>query len=278
MGMTNCILLCSSGVNFNKYKVLILDFNQMSENRLIKELGNLEKSKFTYPSPIVAFNLQVEGKTIEIKIPKDELSRVKEIFQGHDYSILLQRRYSGSRVIVDIGANVGIFSIYMKMNYPDSRIYCFEPVPSTFDLLQKNLESISNTLIFPFGLFNDNRPERIQLHSTNTGASTIKVQDKYKNNFTNSVEIELKKASAIFDELNIEKIDILKIDTEGCEVEILDSISSRLPNIDYALLEYHSEADRRKIDQLLSDFYLYSSKALMMDLGLVKYINSKLVK
>jgi len=249
----------------------------MPENKLIKEIGNLENLKFSYPSPIVAFNLQIEGKKVEIKIPKNELSRVKEIFQAHEYAILPQRRNTGNRIIVDVGANVGIFSIYMKTSYQDSRIYCFEPVPSTFHLLETNLKNVHNVKVFPFGLFNEDRTEKIQIHSTNTGANTIKMKEKLKDHFYDTVEIELKKASIVFDELNLDKIDVLKIDTEGCEVEILDSISSRLSSIDYVLLEYHSESDRRKIDQLLENFYLYSSHAVMKDLGLVKYIHSYLI-
>ncbi len=246
----------------------------MSDNKLIREVGD---SDFTYPSPIVAFNLQVEGNNIEVKIPKDELARVKEIFQGHDYSILPQRRFSGSRVIVDVGANVGIFSIYMKMNYPNSQIYCFEPVPSTIELLRQNLRLVPDSFIFPFGLSNENRKEKIQIHATNSGANSIKINEKNQGNYTTTVDIELKDAAEFIDNLKLKDINILKIDTEGCEVEILKSIESKLINVDYVLAEYHSESDRREIDQLLKDFCMFSSKSIMVNFGLVKYVNSKLI-
>ena len=128
----------------------------MSSN-LIKEIGNLPDSSYNYPSPLVAFNLQITGKSVEIKIPKNELSRVKEIFQQNEYSVLTNRGHKGKRTIIDVGANVGLFSLYMKMNYPDSQIFCFEPVPSTFELLRLNTENLTEINIFPFALFNEEK-------------------------------------------------------------------------------------------------------------------------
>ena len=132
------------------------------------------------------------------------------------------------------------------MNYPESEIFLFEPVPSTFDLFRLNTEHLSGLNIFPFTLFNEEKKETIRLHVDNTGANTIKVQDQFKTNFENSVEIQLKNANSVLSKLNINNIDILKIDTEGCEVEILENLQSFLPDTDYVLVEYHSKADRRK--------------------------------
>ena len=91
------------------------------------------------------------------------------------------------------------------------------------------------------------------------------------------MEIQLKKADGVLKELKINKIDILKIDTEGCEVEILESLQKILSETDYVLVEYHSEKDRRKIDSLLENFNVFSSNAFTINCGQVKYINSKLL-
>lgn len=69
----------------------------------------------------------------------------------------------------------------------------------------------------------------------------------------------------------------MKIDTEGCEVEILESLGPRLAMIDYVLVEYHNEADRRRIDQLLCDFHVYGSRAVRPRLGTVRYAHERLM-
>jgi hypothetical protein len=73
-------------------------------------------------------------------------------------------------------------------------------------------------------------------------------------------------------------IDILKIDTEGSEVEILLSLHQYLPYVGIVMAEYHSETDRRTIDTMLPNHMLFDAKPCDINLGLVKYINSRLVE
>ena len=108
-------------------------------------------------------------------------------------------------------------------------------------------------------------------------ANTIKVKKQFKNHFNQNVEIQLRTANKVLTDLNIKNIDILKIDTEGWEVEILENLQPFLSETDYILVEYHAEADRRKIDKLLENFIVFSSNAITINWGQVKYINSKLV-
>jgi hypothetical protein len=57
----------------------------------------------------------------------------------------------------------------------------------------------------------------------------------------------------------------LKIDTEGEEVDILERLGSF--DYDVILLEYHSDANRRKIDALLADFFLVSGEVRHLHRG-----------
>lgn len=43
--------------------------------------------------------------------------------------------------VFDIGANIGLFSLYIKTKCPSARVYAFEPAPIAFDCLQHNLRS-----------------------------------------------------------------------------------------------------------------------------------------
>jgi hypothetical protein len=91
------------------------------------------------------------------------------------------------------------------------------------------------------------------------------------------IEVPVYDASTMLERFGLRTIDILKIDTEGSEVPIINSLSLRLNDIGIVMLEYHSEIDRRKIDHLLMDFKLFGSSSSMIGIGTLKYINKRLV-
>jgi hypothetical protein len=85
-------------------------------------------------------------------------------------------------------------------------------------------------------------------------------------------------AATAFKQLRLTYIDVLKIDTEGCEVEILESLQNHLPYVGIVLAEYHCESDRRKIDQLLSGHTMWGARIETVQVGVVKYINNRLLQ
>ena len=68
----------------------------------------------------------------------------------------------------------------------------------------------------------------------------------------------------------------MKIDTEGSEVDILSRMMSL--DFDVIMLEYHSEANRRKIEELLADFFLVGGEIRSLHRGTLKYFHGRLVK
>ena len=72
------------------------------------------------------------------------------------------------------------------------------------------------------------------------------------------------------------KANIVKIDTEGSEIDILSRMTSF--DFDVIMLEYHSEANRRKIEELLRDFFLVGGEIRGLDRGTLKYFHQRLIK
>jgi len=149
-------------------------------------------------------------------------------------------------VILDIGANVGSFAAWALKRWPGAHVHCYEPLPDNFVLLKKNLGQLEGESVsFNNFAIGDPSLRRLYLGRNNCGeASFYDIGEQS----TASVEVETRAPSVL------PKAQIIKIDTEGSEIDIL----SRMPTLDFdvILLEYHSEANRRKVDALLRDFLL----------------------
>ena len=166
-------------------------------------------------------------------------------------------------VILDIGANVGSFSAWALKRWPGSHVHCYEPLPDNFALLKKNLGSLEGQSVslnnFAIG---DPSLKNLYLGRNNCGeASFYDVGEQS----AVTVEVETRAPSVL------PKAHIVKIDTEGSEIDIL----SRMPSLDFdvIMLEYHSEANRRKVEELLSDFFLVGGEIRSLHRGTLKYFH-----
>ncbi len=73
----------------------------------------------------------------------------------------------------------------------------------------------------------------------------------------------------------IDRPDIIKIDTEGCEIAIMLAIPESFRGAKAVYLEYHSESDRRKIDQILGETHiLYQGKIVNPHRGELVYVRN----
>lgn len=92
------------------------------------------------------------------------------------------------------------------------------------------------------------------------------------------VPVPIRDAGAMWDELGLDEVDILKVDAEGCEVEILESLGPRLKRVRIVLAEFHSMADRRRIDALLAGHEQFAASFHSIRIGVVKYIRADLIE
>jgi FkbM family methyltransferase len=236
--------------------------------------GASGKGASASPSAIIETEVELGSRRNAVQIPEQETFRITAIFDQNEYGILEKRRHQGVFTIFDVGANVGLFALRMQMEHPHSRIHCFEPGPFAQQLLAANVGHFEETIIHNHGLFNREMETELHVHRYNTGQNSIRFASRHHGD---TVTIQLKDAGTQFDALGLDYLDVLKIDTEGCEVEILESLDGRLEKVDYVLLEYHCEQDRRRIDQLLSRFHLFGAQAVAPGVGTVKYVHPSLV-
>lgn len=227
----------------------------------------------SYPSSVIQVDVPGGSGRQSVHIPEDEVFRVRKIFEDHEYGLPEQYLPSGDLTVVDIGANVGLFALYMKNLRPNCEIYCFEPAEHAHRLLAKNIGHLQRIHRFSFALSNRNATAELHLHPKNSGENSLKFTKGRKGQ---TVPVDVRNAAEVFQQIGLSYIDIIKIDTEGCEVEILKSLRPLLPFIGILMVEYHCESDRRSIDALLCDHLLLDAKPSGVHLGMLKYINARL--
>lgn len=203
----------------------------------------------------------------EFRFPEASKAAIVRTLRGESYPRV--EFISDASVIVDIGASVGSAAMFFSLAYPQAQIYCFEPHGESFNLLAENTAGIERIKSFNFGLFDSDQDAELHIGaSTFTTNSIHRAVDKLES----TEAISLRNASSAMKEIGLEKIDVLKVDTEGCEVQILRSLLPQYqPRVIH--LEYHNDNDRRTLDQMLSnDFLLFSGRVLRPHLGEATYV------
>jgi FkbM family methyltransferase len=139
--------------------------------------------------------------------------------------------------VVDIGANIGLFSI--RVAPLARRIIAYEPLPDHFKLLQANLSApnFRHVVSVQKALAGKAGPLDLWV-SPNPGGHSI-LRD-VAGGGAGSVRVEAATFREIFADHSIERCDLLKIDCEGAEYESLAAMPADLwPRIDRIHLEFH---------------------------------------
>lgn len=152
-------------------------------------------------------------------------------------------------IIFDVGANIGqTASRYLDL-FPKAKIYSFEPVTATYEALQKNMSKNKRVLTFQhaFGL----EEEKVEISlNPNPVCSTNSLNKQVMNQDPEALKetLDVKKLDEFMVKHQIEKIDFLKIDTEGWEIQVLsgaqDAINQKKINLILCEVGFTNENSR----------------------------------
>jgi len=149
---------------------------------------------------------------------------------GVDLKLDLEKKF-GFKIdtIFDVGANTGQTAIKFAEEFPNSKIYSFEPVKSTYSKLIRNVRNNEKTTCYNIAFGERNENKEIKLHvTTNSQLNSL----NYSNYGDSGVKeiIKVKKLDDFVESNGIKSIDLLKIDTEGYELNVLKGAYSFITN------------------------------------------------
>ena len=167
-------------------------------------------------------------------------SVAKTVIHELSSSYLLQAvTFREGDIAIDIGAHVGIVSIYLAKRWPGIRVYAFEPVPENFARLQANIQANNADGISGFQLAVSGKGGNVQLTGNleeNSGGFSEHIPP---GSGTQTHTAESVTLTQILEQLHIPRCRLLKIDCEGAEYGILTAARESLRRIDYLSGEFH---------------------------------------
>lgn len=174
---------------------------------------------------------------------REELLELKkEVFTQDTYYFETD---SPTPKIIDAGAHIGLSTLYFKKLYPDAQITAIEPNPVSFKLLEKN---INENFLYDVTTINaaltDFSKDNVPFYTDETGdwQSTSSFLYGAWNNQQTSKKLLVKAIS--LSSLITEKIDLLKLDIEGAEMQVLQEAGEELQLVKRIILEFHPHPDQ----------------------------------
>ena len=189
--------------------------------------------------------------------------------------------------VIDVGAHRGEFIIKLCKLFEVKNALSFEPNPEVFKILNSKTFYLQNRGIlktFNLGLGEEKKIEilNVNIESSSSSINLLNNKSRYfikkyrilnffkKKNITNPVEIEVEKLSNILKKLKIEKIDLLKIDTEGYELSSLKGAISNLKNTKAIYFEHHFD------DMIVKNYKLSDIHSFLIENNFKKFFKIKM--
>ena len=214
-------------MTFENWWIYFLNISGLSKNETVCKLRN--------------------GMKFIIRSNSFDTRMIKEVYIHKPYHRL---KINKGDVVVDIGAHIGTFSIMAGHKTGElGKVYAYEPVPNTFDILKRNIyiNSLQN-IVHPYKLgisdktgvkefYIFKKDDKPLFHSSSfyqeqSGVISASIGEK--------IEVECITLEDIFESNGLDRIDVLKMDCEGEEYNLLFGTSNKyLKRISRMCIEYH---------------------------------------
>jgi len=178
---------------------------------------------------------------IVVEVPRRILHEFKEIFKEASYTRGLELTVQERPVIIDIGANAGFFTFFAASQLPGAKIFSYEPMASNFKQLKRNQSLNPTARVWCFQKAVYGHSGNVALSSDpSDGLTTTASVFGHLDHLRKTVQVPCVTLKEIFDQHQLERCDLLKMDCEGAEYEILYNCpAAYLHRVDQMAIEVH---------------------------------------
>lgn len=245
--------------------------------QMVEDIGD-HITKLTFPDGFSCYTQSLE----EAEWIYNEIIAKQEYFQN---GLSVEE----ARCVIDIGANIGIFTMAVKLKAPEAAVYAFEPILDTFHLLEQNVRLLGCPGVHLYNVAVGSQGQVEQTFTffpTMPGNSTAipalkqeqrpaleQIFGKEEMDLFWQVETrtaQVRTLSSVIREQGIASVDFLKIDVEGSEIFVLDGIEEmHWPIFKQIAVETHSAKLQEQVCKILvhRNFEVYTERGLSSPFG-----------
>jgi len=173
-----------------------------------------------------------------------DLKKIHSEEKQIDFDDLLKDKVSKNPLIIDVGGNKGkSIEKYLKI-FDQPIIHSFEPIETDFEYMHDKFNKNENIILNNFALGDkiEEKNFNITINSGNSSFNQINPSTKWlkvrakqfktteKNYVTSIQRVKIKKLDDYIQKNNIDKVDLLKIDTQGYEDKVLKGAEKTIKN------------------------------------------------
>ncbi len=249
---------------------------------IIEDAAN-HLQRLTFPGGFLCY---APSEYEEVVLIYNEIMVNQEYFQ-EGMSVL------GARCVIDIGANVGIFTMAVKLKAPQATVYAFEPIPDTFQVLEQNVRLLgcSDIHLYNVAIGSRDKVEKTftffpHMPGNSTAVPALKEDQKpamdqlFGKELSDLLHqsetrvVQVRTLSSVIREQGITSVDFLKVDVEGSEVSVLEGIEQvHWPIFKQVAVETHNTQLREQVSEILAEHGFEAS----IDLGLSSPVGVSMV-
>ncbi|NEA46938.1 FkbM family methyltransferase [Streptomyces sp. SID10815] len=195
-----------------------------------------------------------------------------EIFDDESYIPPQGWRIPEKPVILDVGANIGLFTLFATQRWPGARVFSFEPAPDVFDALRRNAGHLPGVHVHNLALGDEDQSRELTYYPHYTMMSGFDadpavdkvlasafitsaadaLDEEFRDEFIQEAEdlvddslgerrlvrCDVQRVETFAGQAGIDRVDLLKVDVEGFELRVLQGVGDRLwPGIANAAVE-----------------------------------------
>ncbi len=176
----------------------------------------------------------------------------------HQRKILkfLEKNNVNLKIFFDVGSHMGTYTDLVIRKFKKCKILMFEPQLDIFKKIKIKYRYKTNIKTFNYAISNKSIQKKMYINQHNLTSSLCPLD--VKNNrylqlkaklfgttasgmILKKINVKTRKLASIIKFKKIKKIDLMKIDTEGHELEVLKGIQKAIKNIRYILIEFHND-------------------------------------
>ena len=213
--------------------------------RILKEIPRIERifAVSISEKPVLATKISVvipnTNYEVSLRLSTSDIPTFDQIFVRHEYR---SPNLPGlANVIVDLGANIGLSTVFFGIMYPSAKILSVEPDAGNFALMSANTAVLGERVQKQHAAV-WMQDGFVNLHTEDDrgsplGAWGVQVSDRIGNS-TGSVRCHT--LTTLLDQAGFATVDILKVDIEGAELELFSHGAAEwLPRINLIIIETH---------------------------------------